>query len=151
MVFKNHIKQVHESEKNFQCGVCKKCFPTSQYLMDHMEEVHKKSRDLKCSRCSKCDKSYKQSQTILRHIRNFHEGRCLLVILCYHTKEMLEISVHERIRIDSNKCGNKYIIIKLQNIPNMNMKFKIFLCDIHLITCVTFEFLFLFMNCIRMI
>ena len=130
--------------------------------MDHMKEVHKKSRDLKCS---KCDKSYKQSQTILRHIRNFHEGsggkRSLLVILVTNhlllpkvhslKKDMLEISVHEGIRIDSNKCGNKYIIIKLQNIPNMNMKFKIFLCDIHLMTCVTFEFLFLFMNCIRMI
>ena len=145
--------------------------------MDHMKEVHKKSRDLKCS---KCDKSYKQSQTILRHIRNFHEGRCLLVILCCHTKDMLEISAHEGIRIDSNMCGWKQVhIIKTSKHPKHEHEHEVqafplwhtpyhmsHICGSGLFfktmdwvcvaqerafTIFTFEFLFLFMNCIRMI
>ena len=66
-----HIRMVHEGEKNFKCKICDKSFFTNQLLRRHINCVHKKMKNF---HCEICNRSFSQRSNLKLHTRTIHEG-----------------------------------------------------------------------------
>ena len=67
---KDHIRFVHEKQRNKICPHCEKTFPSSVPLKDHIRIVHDGIR-LKCQYCVKC---FTTPAALKSHVKNIHEG-----------------------------------------------------------------------------
>ena len=66
----DHIRFVHEKEKNFCCEFCTKTFARSNTLTQHIKDVHEQSGDFACGFC---DKKYFKMRDKVVHERK-HTG-----------------------------------------------------------------------------
>jgi hypothetical protein len=67
---RDHIRFVHEKEKNFCCEFCTKTFARSNTLTQHIKDVHEQSGDFACGFC---DKKYFKMRDKVVHERK-HTG-----------------------------------------------------------------------------
>jgi len=63
-----HLKNVHATDKNFQCKICSKSFKSVQYLKNH-EKFHTKAH-----KCVICMKMYSTLGRLNYHKKNYHEN-----------------------------------------------------------------------------
>ena len=61
---KQHIRTVHEGQKDFICGQCSKSFTTSKNLKQHMIVVHEPWLMVHFD-CTKCEKSFTRDAKFL--------------------------------------------------------------------------------------
>ena len=68
---KDHIKTVHEGQKNHKCEFCEKYFSQKGHLKTHIECVHE---GIKAHKCELCNKSFSQRGDLKKHV-NTHWSR----------------------------------------------------------------------------
>ncbi|XP_044203525.1 zinc finger protein 665-like isoform X1 [Thunnus albacares] len=73
-----HMKQVHESKKQFSCTQCGKRFTYIQKLKEH-EAGHK---GLKSYQCSQCDKGFQTSKGLENHMRDHTGEKPFPCVIC---------------------------------------------------------------------
>ena len=65
-----HIRKIHENERNFKCHVCPKAFFNQWGLTNHVNGVHLNIRNYECTMCG--DK-FKKSIHLKTHIKLKHK------------------------------------------------------------------------------
>ena len=69
----NHIKKIHEQQRNFKCNSCGKSFSESANLKRHIKNIHEGQRN---SKCDSCEKTFTHQLGDLKiHIKRIHEGQ----------------------------------------------------------------------------
>jgi len=70
IILKDHIRRIHNEEKNISCNQCEKKFFSNMDLKSHMT-----SHSLTTYHdCQKCQKSFKRKDLLKRHIASIHTG-----------------------------------------------------------------------------
>ena len=70
-ILKQHIKTIHEGQRNYKCNSCKKCFTLHGNLKRHIKAIHEDQN----YKCDSCGKSFTESGTLKSHIKIVHEGQ----------------------------------------------------------------------------
>ena len=68
---RDHIRFIHEKEKNFCCEYCTKTFARSNTLTQHVKDVHEQSGDFGCGFCDK--KYFKMRDKIVHETKHTGE------------------------------------------------------------------------------
>ncbi len=74
----NHLKSVHDQEKQFECQICQKKFALKQKLSTHELVEHQGQKPFQCNQC---DKGFVHKQSFEAHLRK-HNGTVLNCELC---------------------------------------------------------------------
>ena len=69
---KDHMKQVHRSDKPFSCDLCKVKFLYKYHRDKHIKTVHEKVKDFECTIC--CGK-FTMKKSLNKHMKRTHEDK----------------------------------------------------------------------------
>ena len=133
---KNHVKSVHEKQKDLKSEFCEKSFSQKAILKLHVTKVHKGIK-----KCEFCGKSFSQAQHLKKHIHTIHEGhkdhKCESCGKSFSQAGHLEKNIHEghkdhkcESQISQSKCSicGKNFLEKWRDLHLCATK-KIFKCS----------------------
>lgn len=80
-------ERIHQSDREFQCGVCMKCFREKHHLLSHHITMHTNLRVYSCSRCrrsfsdaSNCQRHCQSHGVVGAHVKLHKNAKLLLSI-----------------------------------------------------------------------
>ncbi len=108
----NHIKGVHNNQKDFQCEQCPKKCVSLKALKYHTKYVHKTNKET--HQCLFCEKSFGHGSILRRHISEVHANekpfQCDLCTYKTTTKTYLKKhseAVHQKLKLFQCKVCKK--------------------------------------------
>ena len=147
-----HIRFVHQKEKNFVCSICDKRFSWKNSLTTHVTDIHEQSGSFACNFCEKryfkerdlkrheskhsnekphqcdhCGESFKKARNLLEHLKS-HLGlktrdfQCVECGKQFGTKGVLERHV-QSLHVNEFPCGICEIKFLTNRLLEEHMKF----------------------------
>jgi len=76
----NHVKHVHERQKNFKCDLCERYFAAKQQMQQHISSFHEGNKPFHCEICQ--DMRWATRGGLVEHMASVHEGKTYDCELC---------------------------------------------------------------------
>jgi len=108
-----HIRFVHEKEKNFVCEFCTKRFARKNSLTTHVKDIHEQSGDFVCGQC---DRRYAKEKDLRNHERKHSDEKPFQCDNCGDSfKRQFNLFEHYKIHLGLNTkefqcihCGKQF-------------------------------------------